>query len=433
MNAPATLAQKLVARAAGRGHVVPGEIVTCRVDLAMFHDSSGPRRLQPMLAELGAQIWDKGKVVLVIDHYVPEADDESRRIVRIARDWAAELRLPHVYDSQGICHVVVPQHGHLRPGMFCVGGDSHSPTGGAFGAYMFGIGATEMLGVVTSGEIWLQVPESIFMQWNGRLTDGVSAKDMMLAMLGRHGMNGGAYQAVEFCGPAVRALTMQERMTLANMSAELGAQAGLVAPDETTRTWLAAHGAPEVDIAPWHSDDDAPGARHVFDADALAPQIALPHSPANVRGVDELAPTRIDIAYLGACTGAKLDDLRAAARVLAGRRIAPHVHLLVAPASVRDAARAESEGVMRTLVDAGATLLPSACGACAGYGSSIPEGSTVVSSTARNFKGRMGAATAQVYLGSPYTVAASAVCGAISDAREMLAGRARAATDGGQA
>jgi 3-isopropylmalate/(R)-2-methylmalate dehydratase large subunit len=433
MNAPATLAQKLVARAAGRGHVVPGEVVTCRVDLAMFHDSSGPRRLQPMLAELGAQIWDKSKVVLVIDHYVPEADDESRRIVRIARDWAAEQRLPHVYDSQGICHVVVPQHGHLRPGMFCVGGDSHSPTGGAFGAYMFGIGATEMLGVVTSGEIWLQVPESIFMQWNGRLTDGVSAKDMMLAMLGRHGMNGGAYQAVEFCGSAVRALAMQERMTLANMSAELGAQAGLVAPDETTRTWLATHGAPEVDIAPWHSDEHAPGARHVFDADALAPQIALPHSPANVRGVDELAPIRIDIAYLGACTGAKLDDLRAAARVLAGRRIAPHVHLLVAPASVRDAAQAESEGVMRALVDAGATLLPSACGACAGYGSSIPEGSTVVSSTARNFKGRMGAATAQVYLGSPYTVAASAVRGAISDAREMLAGRAPAATDGGQA
>ena len=433
MNAPATLAQKLVARAAGRGHVLPGEVVTCRVDLAMFHDSSGPRRLQPMLAELGAQIWDKSKVVLVIDHYVPEADDESRRIVRIARDWAAEQRLPHVYDSQGICHVVVPQNGHLRPGMFCVGGDSHSPTGGAFGAYMFGIGATEMLGVVTSGEIWLQVPESIFMHWNGRLTDGVSAKDMMLAMLGRHGMNGGAYQAVEFCGTAVRALAMQERMTLANMSAELGAQAGLVAPDETTRTWLAAHGAPEVDIAPWHSDDDAPGARHVFDADALAPQIALPHSPANVRGVDELAPTRIDIAYLGACTGAKLDDLRAAARVLAGRRIAPHVHLLVAPASVRDAAQAESEGVMRTLVDAGATLLPSACGACAGYGSSIPEGSTVVSSTARNFKGRMGAATAQVYLGSPYTVAASAVRGSIGDAREMLAGRAPAATEGGQA
>jgi len=430
MTVPSTLAQKLVARASGRSEVLPGEIVTCRVDLAMFHDSSGPRRLQPLLAELGAQIWDKRKVVLVIDHYVPEADDESRRIVRIARDWAAEQRLPHVYDSQGICHVVVPQHGHLRPGMFCVGGDSHSPTGGAFGAYMFGIGATEMLGVVITGEIWLSVPETIFMQWSGRLADGVSAKDMMLAMLGRHGMNGGAYQAVEFCGEAVSALPMQERMTLANMSAELGAQVGLVAPDATTREWLAEHGAPDVDTAPWHSDDNAPGTRHQFDASMLAPQVALPHSPANVRGVGELEATRIDIAYLGACTGAKLDDLRAAARVLAGRRIAPHVQLLVAPASVRDAADAEREGIMRQLVDAGAALLPTACGACAGYGSRIPEGSTVVSSTARNFKGRMGAATAQVYLGSPYTVAASAVRGVISDAREMLAGRARTAAQG---
>jgi 3-isopropylmalate/(R)-2-methylmalate dehydratase large subunit len=416
-----TLAQKLVAQAAGRDHVAPGEIVTCRVDLAMFHDSSGPRRLQPMLAELGAPIWDKRKVVLVIDHYVPEADDESRRIVRIARDWAAEQRLPHVYDSQGICHVVLPQRGHVRPGMFCVGGDSHSPTGGAFGAYMFGIGATEMLGVVVTGEIWLQVPHTIFMDWRGRLADGVSAKDMLLAMIGRHGMNGGEYQAVEFCGDAVTALSMQERMTLANMSAELGAQVGLVAPDEITRAWLAEHGAPDVEVERWQGDDGAAGVRHSFDASALAPQVALPHSPANVRPVTELETTRIDVAYIGACTGAKLDDLRAAARVLAGARIAPGVQLLIAPASVQDAADAEREGVLGQLMAAGATLLPSACGACAGYGSAIADGATVISSTARNFKGRMGSATAQVYLGSPYTVAASALRGVISDAREVLA------------
>jgi 3-isopropylmalate/(R)-2-methylmalate dehydratase large subunit len=416
-----TLAQKLIARAAGREHVMPGEIVTCRVDLAMFHDSSGPRRLQPMLAELGAPIWDKDKVVLVIDHYVPEVDDESRRIVRIAREWAAEQRLPHVYDSLGICHVVVPQHGHIRPGMFCVGGDSHSPTGGAFGAYMFGIGATEMLGVVTTGEIWVQVPQTIFMRWSGRLVDGVSAKDMMLAMLGRFGMNGGQYQAVEYCGEAVAALGMAERMTLANMSAELGAQVGLVAPDQVTRNWLAAHGAPDADPVPWHSDEDAPGVRHHFDASALAPLVALPHSPANVRSVDDIEPTRIDVAYIGACTGAKLDDLRAAARVLAGHRIARGVQLLIAPASLHDAAAAEREGIVRRLTEAGATLLPSACGACAGYGSAIPDGSTVISSTARNFRGRMGSATAQVFLGSPYTVAASALRGVISDAREVLA------------
>jgi 3-isopropylmalate/(R)-2-methylmalate dehydratase large subunit len=418
----ATLAQKLIAKACGRSAVQPGEIVTCQVDLAMFHDSSGPRRLKPMLAELGAGIWDKRKVVLVMDHYVPAADDESRRIVRLARDWAAEQALPHVYDSLGICHVVVPQKGHIRPGMFCVGGDSHSPTGGAFGAYMFGIGATEMLGVVTTGEIWLKVPQTIFMQWNGRLSDGVSAKDMMLTMVGRFGLSGGDYQAVEFCGEAVTALPMAERMTLANMSAELGAQVGLVAPDETTRQWLQGAGValqPE-DLAPWHSDEGAAGTRHVFDASTLGPQVALPHSPANVRAVGELPHTPVQVAYIGACTGAKLDDLRAAARVLAGQRIAPGVQLLVAPASVQDLEAATAEGLVRQLTDAGASFLPSACGACAGYGGAIPEGSTVISSTARNFKGRMGSATAQVYLGSPYTVAASALKGCIADAREVL-------------
>ena len=417
---PATLAQKLVARAAGRDHVVPGDIVTCQVDLAMFHDSSGPRRLKPMLEELGATIWDKNKVVLVIDHYVPEADDEARRIVRIARDWAAEQALPHVYDSLGICHVVVPQHGHILPGMFCVGGDSHSPTGGAFGAYMFGIGATEMLGVVTTGEIWLKVPNTIFMRWSGRLTLGVSAKDMMLAMLGRYGLNAGDYGAVEFCGEAVHALSMPERMTLSNMSAELGAQVGLIAPDLTTHTWLAGTGSHRIEVDRWCSDEDAAGTWHHFDASTLAPQVALPHSPANVRPVDDLERTRIDIAYIGACTGAKIDDLRAAAQVLAGYRIAPHVKLLVAPASERDRRLAERDGILRRLVEAGATLLPSACGACAGYGSAIAAGSTVISSTARNFQGRMGSATARVFLASPYTVAASALRGFISDARDVL-------------
>jgi 3-isopropylmalate/(R)-2-methylmalate dehydratase large subunit len=389
----------------------------------MFHDSSGPRRLAPMLDQLGAPVWDKRKVALVIDHYVPEADDESRRIVKIARDWAAEQQLPHVYDGVGICHVVLPQAGHVRPGLFAVGGDSHSPTGGAFGAYMFGIGATEMLGVVTTGEIWLKVPQTIFMRWYGRLVDGVSAKDMMLHMLGRFGMDGGQYQAVEYCGEAVQALSMAERMTLANMSAELGAQTGLVAPDDVTRAWLADQGVRigAADIAPWFSDEGADGLRHSFDASTLAPQLALPHSPANVTSVADLAPTRIDVAYIGACTGAKIDDLRAAARVLAGYRIAPHVQLLVAPASRHDQDQAEREGILRWLVEAGATVLPTACGACAGYGGAIDEGRTVISSTARNFKGRMGAATAQVFLGSPYTVAASALRGFISDAREILA------------
>ena len=419
-----TLAQKLLAAASGRDAVAVGEIITCQVDLAMFHDSSGPRRLKPMLESLGTGLWDRDKVVLVMDHYVPEADDESRRIVRIARDWAREQALPHVYDSVGICHVVVPEHGHIRPGMFCVGGDSHSPTGGAFGAYMFGVGSTEMLGVVVSGEIWVQVPQTLAMQWNGRLARGVTAKDMALAMIGRFGMNGGRYQAVEFCGEAVRALSMQERMTLSNMSAELGSQVGLIAPDQVTLDYLHAAGVPgalEIDVARWQTDAGAPLERHVFDAGALAPQVAAPHSPANAAPVGDYPATPIQAAYIGACTGAKLEDLRAAAEVLRGRRVAAGVSLMVAPASARDQRRAQEEGVMDVLVQAGAQVLPNSCGACSGYGGSIPEGANVMSTTARNFKGRMGAETARVFLASPYSVAAAALTARITDPREVLA------------
>jgi 3-isopropylmalate/(R)-2-methylmalate dehydratase large subunit len=416
-----TLAQKLIARACGRSNVAAGEIVTCRVDLAMFHDSSGPRRLKPMLEELNTQIWDKSKVVLVMDHYVPEQDDGARKIVHIAREWAREQALPHVYDSQGICHVVLPQKGHVRPGMLCVGGDSHSPTGGAFGAYMFGVGSTEMLGVCVTGEIWLRVPQTIQMQWHGKLKLGVTAKDMMLHLIGRFGMNGGHYQAVEFVGEAVQALSMQERMTLCNMSAELGAQTGLIAPDATTQDWLEQAGVPRQDISHWHTDTSADVTRHDFDADTLPPQVAAPHSPANTQSVAVHAGVPIQVAYIGACTGAKLDDLRAAAAVVRGQRIAQGVQLMVAPASLHDQQAAQREGILQSLQAAGAQLLPTTCGACAGYGGSVPEGSTVISSTARNFKGRMGAATAQVYLASPYTVAASALHGQITDPREVLA------------
>jgi 3-isopropylmalate/(R)-2-methylmalate dehydratase large subunit len=426
MSPQQSLAQKIIAQAAGRATVRVGEIVTCKVDLAMFHDSSGPRRLKPMLEELGAQIWDKSRVVLVMDHYVPERDDAARKIVRIARDWAREQDLPHVYDSQGICHVVVPEHGHIQPGMFCVGGDSHSPTGGAFGAYMFGIGSTEMLGVVVTGEIWLRVPQTMAMNWSGQLSAGVCAKDMMLAMIARFGMNGANYQAVEFTGPAVRALPMQERMTLCNMSAELGAQTGLVAADAVTRAWLDAIGpaASQIRIAPgedFASDMGSFDQQHDFDASVLSPQLAAPHSPAHSVAIADHAGTRIDIAYIGACTGAKLEDLRFAAQVLNGRKVAPGVQLMVAPASLKDQALAGREGTLQILTEAGAKVLPSTCGACAGYGDSFAEGQTVISSTARNFKGRMGPASTQVFLASAYTVAASALRGYITDPREVLA------------
>jgi len=418
---PQTLAQKLVARAAGRAAVSPGEIVVCRVDLAMFHDSSGPRRLQPMLERLGAKLWDPERIVLVTDHYIPAKDDESREILHLTRDWARSSRIRNFHDGVGICHVVLAEGGYLRPGMFAVGADSHSTTGGAFGAYMFGIGATEMLGVVVTGEIWLRVPQTIRMQWDGRFADGVCAKDVMLFLCTRFGLGGGAYEAVEYAGSAIEALPMQERMTLANMSAELGAQTGLVAADAVTHDYLAQAGLRQVEITPWQSDTDAPlAAHHAFDAGALEPQVAAPHSPANARPVQEFRDQPIDVAYIGACTGAKLEDLRMAARVLAGRKIAPGVELLVAPASLRDQEAARAEGVLAALEAAGARFLANSCGACAGYARRFDADAKVMSSTARNFKGRMGAPTTEVFLGSPYTVAASAAAGRIADPRDLL-------------
>ncbi|MFO1325562.1 MAG: aconitase/3-isopropylmalate dehydratase large subunit family protein [Burkholderiales bacterium] len=422
-TAPAqTLAQKLVARAAGRDHVVPGEIVTCRVDLAMMHDSGGPRRVGPMLAQLRAQVWDPSRVVIITDHYVPARDDESRRIVAIAREFAAARGVRRLHDEMGICHVVLPEQGHLKPGMFVVGGDSHSPTGGAFGCYMFGIGATEMTAVLVTGEIWLRVPHTIRIEWDGAFGDGVAAKDAMLHAITALGMDGGRYEAVEYAGSAVRGLSMRERMTMANMTAELGGQTGLFTPDATTREFLADAGVDEVDLDTWQGDAGAAMlATHRFDASALAPQVAAPHSPANAAAVDAHAGTRITAAYIGACTGAKLDDLRMAARVLRGRRRAADVRLMVAPASLRDQEIARGEGVLQALLDAGAELLPTACGACAGYGvHRFADDDVVISSTARNFRGRMGAPGSRVYLASPYTVAASAVAGAIADPRDFL-------------
>ncbi|MEC7489407.1 MAG: 3-isopropylmalate dehydratase large subunit [Pseudomonadota bacterium] len=417
-----TLAQKIIANAAGREAVSHGEIVICDVDLAMIHDSGGPRRVQPILERLGVGVWDPMKVVLISDHYVPAVDAESARILDITRKFAAAQNLPNFYDMQGICHIVLPERGHLKPGMFAVGGDSHSPTGGAFGCFMFGIGATDMAGVLASGQTWIRVPETIRIEVTGGLPLGVGAKDVMLALCARLGMDGGDYQVVEYTGDTIAELSMPERMTLCNMAAELGAQTGLIAADETTVKFIRNTGAEPGDIARWQTDADAlVRETHEIDVAALGPQVAAPHSPVNSGPVADTAGTRIDQAYIGACTGAKLADLQMAAEVLRERRVAPGVRLLVAPASQKDMTVAAADGTLAILTQAGAILMPSGCGACAGYGAGVlAEDEVCIASTARNFKGRMGATTSEVYLGNPYTVAAAAVAGEIRDPRDFL-------------
>jgi 3-isopropylmalate/(R)-2-methylmalate dehydratase large subunit len=420
-----TLAEKIIARAAGKARVAPGDIVTAKVDLAMMHDSGGPRRVKPMLERLGVGVWDASKIVLVSDHYVPAVDGESAAILDTTRKWAAANGIARFHDMQGICHVILPERGYLAPGMFCVGGDSHSPTGGAFGAYMFGIGATEMAGVLATGEIWIRTPRTHRIRLSGRLARGLSAKDVMLHLCRTIGLSTVRYDAVEYSGDGVASLPMVERMVLSNMSAELGAQTGLIAPDATTVAFLRAAGADVADDADdiWRSDADAAFvADREVDCAALAPQIAAPHSPANADAASAHRGTRVDQAYIGACTGAKLSDLHMAAEILRGRRVAAGTRLLVAPASQRMTAAAAADGTLATLMEAGAILLPSGCGACAGYGAGVlAEDETCLSSTARNFKGRMGHPGSRVYLGSPYSVAAAAVAGEIVDPREFLA------------
>ncbi len=418
-----TLAEKLIARAAGRDEVRPGETVTVRVDLAMMHDSSGPRRIAPILERLGAKVWDRDKIVLVSDHWVPAVDAQSAEILDITRRWARENNIRAFYDMVGICHVVLPQGGHLKPGMFVVGGDSHSTTGGAFGCYMFGVGSTDMAGILVTGETWIKVPESIRLDWSGKLQSGVCAKDINLALCARLGLGGAEYRTVEFTGSLVASLGMEERMTLSNMAAELGAQAGLIAPDETTTGWLKGVGGDPGDTGPWQSDKDAKYfATHEFDASSLEPQVAAPHSPENAAPASSYKGVTIDQAYIGACTGAKLADLQMAAQVLDGRQVARGTRLLVAPASRRDMMQANSDGTLAKLMGAGAIMMPTGCGACAGFGGGVlAEDEVCISSTSRNFQGRMGAPSSKVYLGSPYAVAAAAIAGEIRDPREFLA------------
>lgn len=419
---PMNLVQKLIAKATGRATVAPDEIVTCRVDLAMMHDLQGPRRVGPMLERLGAPIWDTKRVVVVSDHNAPAIDTDTAGILDFTRKWARSNGIQHFYDMQGISHVLLPERGHLRPGMFVVGGDSHSPTGGAVGAFVIGVGSTEICGVLVTGEIWVRVPHSVRINWNGRLRSGVTAKDMVLKQCAMIPMEAFDYRAIEYCGDAISTLPMGDRLTLCNMSPELGAKTSVIAPDEITVRYLAQRGVNVDDADRWQSDSGAQYEQALdFDAGVLEPQIAAPSSPSKSADVSDYRNVAIHQAYIGACTGAKLSDLQMAAEVMRGRNVAAGVRFLIAPASQQTTAEAARDGTLATLTAAGAILLPTGCGACAGMGAgTLAAGEVCISSTARNYKGRMGEYSSEVYLGSAYSVAAAAVAGKIIDPREFL-------------
>lgn len=417
-----TMAEKIAIRASGKESARAGDIVTVQVDLAMMHDSSGPRRIERHLDDLGATVWDASKVVLVTDHFTPANDAIEANILKITRSFANRYGIHKFHDAEGICHIVPVEMGYIQPGMMYVGADSHSTTAGAMGAFAIPVGSTDMLGVIVTGETWIKVPETIQITWHGSIQSPVMAKDMMLATIQKLGTDGATYQAVEYTGDGVYALPLEERLVLSNMGSELGAKAAMIAPDDVVFDFLRARG-----VTQWNAtypDVDATYARKIeFDASTLQPLVARPHSPENVDTAVSLERERVEIqqAYIGACTGAKYEDLKAAAAVLKGKQVARNVRLLIAPASVRMLKRAVEDGIVTTLLEAGAQLLPSGCGACAGIGHGIlASGEVCISSTNRNFPGRMGNRDSLTYLASPATVAASAVTGYISDPRTVM-------------
>ncbi len=412
-----TLAEKIIS-AHARRDLAAGDIAIVEVDGAMATDATGPLAIKAFGEMGGERIWDADRFSLVIDHASPAPNERVGNLHRMLRDFAGEQGC-HLYDvGEGICHQLMVENAHVRPGDLFVGADSHSPTYGAVNAFGIGVGSTDLAGVLLTGKLWLKVPVSIRITLTGSLPPGLATKDLILYLVGRLKISGATYKAIEFTGPALEGLTLASRMTLANMSAEMGAKAGMVDPSGLELPY---------DWSPTWPDPDADYAEtHTFDVTDLRPQIAAPHSPDNVVEIDALLGRRIDQAFIGSCTNARLEDLHMAARVLEGQRIARHVRLIIAPASKRIFDRALQDGTLQILSEAGASLITSGCGPCVGTHQGVPaDGEVVISSTNRNFLGRMGNPKAEIFLASPAVVAASALQGEITSPVELLAGSER--------
>lgn len=403
-----TLAEKILARASGRERVAPDEVVVAEIDLALSHENAD--LVRKSFQQIGvARVWDPERIVIILDHRVPAESEKTAATHQAIREFVRSQGIRHFYDvgRGGICHQVLAENGHVKPGMVVVGTDSHTTTHGAFGAFATGIGATEMAGVWTEGRLWFKVPATLRILVEGALGDWVSAKDLILHIIGKLGADGADYRAVEFDGATIGGLTAASRMVLANLSMEMGAKVAFTPVEE---------------IAP---DPDAAYER-VLEIDAgreiSEPVVACPHAVDNVRPVSALGEVAVDQGVLGSCTNGRLEDLELAARILAGRRVHPRTRLLIIPASQSIYLEAMRLGYLAALVEAGAMINPPGCGPCVGVHQGIlAAGEVCISSTNRNFIGRMGSKDSQVFLASPAVVAASSVAGRIVHPKEVMA------------
>ncbi len=416
-----TITEKIIATHAKLDGVKPGEFVKVDVDLALANDITAPLAIE-VFEELGArQVFDRAKVVLVQDHFVPNKDISSAQQVKAIYEFAKKMGIKHFFElgETGIEHVIVPEKGLVIPGDLVIGADSHTCTYGALGAFSTGVGSTDLGVVMATGRIWLRVPGSIKVQYLGNVPRWVQGKDLILATLGRIGVAGALYKAIEFSGEVVEGLSMSQRFTMANMAVECGAKSGIFAPDEVTRQYVAERSHREGQF--YASDNDAEYENVVtIDVTNMEPLVALPHSPDNVEGVSSLNRIMIDQVFIGSCTNGRLEDLRSAARVIKGRKVSVGTRLIVIPGSPRVYSEALEEGLIADFLNAGAVIGPPCCGPClGGHMGILAQGEVAVSTSNRNFRGRMGHPDSQVYLANPAIAAASAVLGRIGSPEEL--------------
>jgi 3-isopropylmalate/(R)-2-methylmalate dehydratase large subunit len=420
-----TLAEKILARASGRETVSPDEVVVASVDLAMSHENAD--LVRKSFQEIGvARVWDPERIVIILDHRVPAESEKTAATHKAIREFVHQQGIRNFYDvgRGGICHQVLAEKGHVLPGMVVVGTDSHTTTHGAFGAFATGIGATEMAGVWIEGQLWFKVPATIRIEVDGELGPWVSAKDLILYIIGRLGADGADYRAVEFDGPVIRQFSVASRMVLTNLAMEMGAKVAFTPVDGELIDYLGERTGRRIPIsASVEPDVDAQYEKVIeIDADAISePQVACPHAVDQVLPLSELGDIPVNQAVIGSCTNGRLEDLEVAARLLAGRRVHPRTRLLIIPASQQILLEAIRLGYIQKLLSAGGILNPPGCGPCVGVHQGIlAAGEVCISSTNRNFVGRMGSKDSRVYLASPAVVAASAVAGRIAHPEEIL-------------
>jgi len=420
------ITEKILARASGKTKVSPDDVIFANVDKVMVHDVSGPGVIAVFekLKKTGMKIeklWAPEKVWVAEDHFVPAADKISAQnvvlLTQFTKEYGIEKHFKYGMGQYGICHTLSHEEAMVLPGEVYVGGDSHTNTTGALGAFAAGLGHTDVAYVLLNGKIWFKVPETIYFKLNGKLPDYVMAKDLILKIIGDIGTDGGAYKTMQFGGSGISEMSVEERLTLTNMTTEAGAKSGIIEPDQKLRDYLAQRGA--TSYSEVHGDSDAQYEKiYEYEASELDPIVAKPFSPENVTVARELSSISLDKAYIGSCTGAKLEDLRAVAKIFKGRKVKIRTEVL--PAAISIFRKAMDEGLLKIFMDAGAMVGPPTCGACCGaHMGVLAKDEVCISTTNRNFPGRMGHVESKTYLASPLVAAASAITGKITDPRDI--------------